>query len=124
MQRRTDRDSSKFGIEQEEAQQRRETFWELYTYDSWQVRFPQLQRTEERNGRLTEFDLSHAPSCFPVYRCIGIRLCSIPQPKFVRDPWTHTGALAVPDFRPAAVVFAPARGLQIPVPRGGPEWRA
>lgn len=108
MQRRTDRDSSKFGIEQEEAQQRRETFWELYTYDSWQVRFPQLQSTEERDGRLTEFVLSHAPSCFPVYWNPPL---FNPATQICTDPWTHTGALAVPDFRPAAVVFAPARGL-------------
>ena len=32
-----DRDSTRWRIEETETQTRRETFWELYTYDSWQV---------------------------------------------------------------------------------------
>lgn len=33
----TDRDPSKWGVDQKETLRRRELFWELYTYDSWQV---------------------------------------------------------------------------------------
>ena len=33
-----DRDSGRFRVDPSETQRRRELFWELYTYDSWQVR--------------------------------------------------------------------------------------
>ena len=32
-----DRDSGRFRVDPSETQRRRELFWELYTYDSWQV---------------------------------------------------------------------------------------
>jgi hypothetical protein len=33
-----DRDPSRWGVDPKETLRRRELFWELYTYDSWQVR--------------------------------------------------------------------------------------
>jgi hypothetical protein len=32
-----DRDSGRWKVDAAETQRRRELFWELYTYDSWQV---------------------------------------------------------------------------------------
>lgn len=34
----SDRDSGRWKVDPAETQRRRELFWELYTYDSWQVR--------------------------------------------------------------------------------------
>ena len=34
---KSDRDSTRWKMEESETNSRRETFWELYTYDSWQV---------------------------------------------------------------------------------------
>lgn len=33
---RQDRDSGRWKVDPQETQQRRELFWELFTYDSWQ----------------------------------------------------------------------------------------
>jgi hypothetical protein len=35
----TDRDSDRWNMDAVDSQRRRETFWELFTYDSWQVRW-------------------------------------------------------------------------------------
>ena len=35
--RRLDRDSTRWNLDAEETQKRRELFWEIYVYDSWQV---------------------------------------------------------------------------------------
>jgi len=35
---RTDRDTGRWKLDPTETQRRREAFWELYVYDSWQVR--------------------------------------------------------------------------------------
>lgn len=51
-----DRDSGRWGVDPQETQRRRELFWELYTYDSWQCM---------TFGRPPSFNLAHVDCKMP-----------------------------------------------------------
>lgn len=59
----TDRDPSRWGVDQKETLRRRELFWELYTYDSWQVSGKGYANTECQVIAITVLDV-RTPTVF------------------------------------------------------------
>ena len=74
----TDRDSGRWKVDPTETQRRRELFWELYTYDSWQacrnhhLLFGQL-------SHITSASASHLVGLHLSRWLISIASCPIPK---------------------------------------------